>query len=644
MAGKKPPKPPEDGPEDDVAEPRDTLTASMFGDDTPLAPAAYQVLARKYRPTRFEDLVGQEAMVRTLTNAFKTGRIAHAFMLTGVRGVGKTTTARLLARALNYETRDVHQPSMVLDPPGVHCTSIMAGTHPDVLELDAASHTGVSDMRDLLDGARYSPVSARYKVYIIDEVHMLSTAAFNALLKTLEEPPPHVKFIFATTEIRKVPVTVLSRCQRFNLQRFSTEALAEHLGNITRQEGAKVSSEALALIARAAEGSARDGLSILDQAIVQGEGGEVSAEQLRDMLGLADRSRVLDLMDRIIAADHKAALNEASALLEQGADAPVLIKDLMDVVVEISRAQALKDAYVFAGPQEWAKRTKAMGELVSPAQSARMWRMLLQGFEDCARAPDPPTAAQMVVLRLTAVTSLPSPEDAARLLAAGAAVPSPKSQPEAPRAPARVETMRVETGRVETGRMEPGRVETGRVVTPSALAPQAHEEEHGDIVRLSSLREIVAELDARREIELKYDIERFVRPAEIDFGHFRYTAAPNAPHNLSQRIKDWLEDVTRVEWDVLQSNDGGAESVKELRTRKGVEKMRAIEAIPRVAEALRVFPGARVLRVDDADAADDLEDFPSNAAQGANVIHVDFSYRDRVEETIPDPEEREDDE
>ena len=633
MAGKKPPKPPEDGPEDDVAEPRDTLTASMFGDDVPVGPAAYQVLARKYRPKRFEDLVGQEAMVRTLTNAFKTGRIAHAFMLTGVRGVGKTTTARLLARALNYETKDVHQPSMQLDPPGVHCASIMAGTHPDVLELDAASHTGVSDMRDLLDGARYAPVSARYKVYVIDEVHMLSTAAFNALLKTLEEPPPHVKFIFATTEIRKVPVTVLSRCQRFNLQRFSAEALTAYLANICRQEGAKVSLEALALIARAAEGSARDGLSILDQAIVQGDGKEVSAEQLREMLGLADRSRVLDLMDRIVAADHKAALNEAAALLEQGADAPVLIKDLMDVVVEISRAQALKDAYVFSGPPEWAQRTKAMGELLSPAQSARMWRLLLQGFEDCARAPDPPSAAQMVVLRLTAVTSLPSPEDAARMLAAGAAVPSPKSQPEAPRAPERVETTRVESRRVET---------------PSAIAPQTHEEEHGEVVRLSSLREIVAELDARREIALKYEIERFVRPAEIDFGHFRYTAAPNAPHNLSQRIKDWLEDVTSVEWEVLQANDGGAESVKELRTRKGVEKMRAIEALPRVAEALRMFPGARVLRVDDADTAEDLEDFPEGAPQGAsgsaNVIHVDFSYRDRVEETIPDPEEREDDE
>ena len=458
MAGKKPPKPPEDGPDDGVAEERDTMTASMFGDDVPLGPAVYQVLARKYRPTRFEDLVGQEAMVRTLTNAFKTGRIAHAFMLTGVRGVGKTTTARLLARALNYETKDVHQPSMQLDPPGVHCASIMAGTHPDVLELDAASNTGIDNMRDLLSGSRYAPVSARYKVYVIDEVHMLSTAAFNALLKTLEEPPPHVKFIFATTEIRKVPVTVLSRCQRFNLQRFSTEQLAEHLANIAAKEGAKVSTEALGLIARAAEGSARDGLSIFDQAItgraiLQEDGEpalaedgslvldemEITAEQLRDMLGLADRSRVLDLMDRIIAADHKTALNEASALLDQGADAPVLIKDLMDVVVEISRAQALKDAYVFSGPADWAKRTRAMAEQLSPAQSARMWRLLLQGFEDCARAPDPPSAAQMVVLRLTASAALPSPEDAARMLAGGAAVPGPKSPPEPVRAPVRVE-------------------------------------------------------------------------------------------------------------------------------------------------------------------------------------------------------------
>ncbi|MFT3725744.1 MAG: DNA polymerase III subunit gamma/tau [Hyphomonadaceae bacterium] len=615
MATKKPPKPPSDGPEDDVAEPRDTLTASMFGDDVPLGPPAYQVLARKYRPTRFEDLVGQEAMVRTLTNAFKTGRIAHAFMLTGVRGVGKTTTARLLARALNYETKDVHQPSMQLDPPGVHCAAIMASTHPDVLELDAASHTGVSDMRDLLDGSRYAPVSARFKVYIIDEVHMLSTAAFNALLKTLEEPPPHVKFIFATTEIRKVPVTVLSRCQRFNLQRFSTEALGEHLANICAKEGAKVSAEALALIARAAEGSARDGLSILDQAIVQGDGKEVSAEQVRDMLGLADRSRVLDLLEKIIAGDNKAALDEATALLDQGADAPVLLKDLMDAVVEISRAQALKDAYMFAGPQDWAKRTKAMAEQLSAAQSARMWRLLLQGFEDCARAPDPPAAAQMVVLRLAAAASLPSPEDAMKMLAGGAAVPAPKSQP-------------------ERGR------ESAQAEAPTAHSPP-HDDDHHDGVRLSSLREIIAELEARREIALKYEIEKFVRPAEIDFGHFRYTAAPGTPPNLSQKIKDWLEDVSGVEWEIQQSNDGAAESTSERRNRRGREKLQAAAALPRVAEALKLFPGAKVLRVDDPEEQqDEMDDAP---AASANVIHVDFGHRERAEEDIPDPEEREDD-
>ncbi len=614
MAAKKPPKPPSDGPEDDVAEPRDTLTASMFGDDVPLGPPAYQVLARKYRPTRFEDLVGQEAMVRTLTNAFKTGRIAHAFMLTGVRGVGKTTTARLLARALNYETKDIHHPSMQLDPPGVHCAAIMASTHPDVLELDAASHTGVSDMRDLLDGSRYAPVSARFKVYIIDEVHMLSTAAFNALLKTLEEPPPHVKFIFATTEIRKVPVTVLSRCQRFNLQRFSTEALTEHLANICAKEGAKVSTEALALIARAAEGSARDGLSILDQAIVQGDGKEVSAEQVRDMLGLADRSRVLDLLEKIIAGDNKAALDEATALLDQGADAPVLLKDLMDAVVEISRAQALKDAYAFAGPQDWAKRTRAMADQLSAAQSARMWRLLLQGFEDCARAPDPPAAAQMVVLRLAAAASLPSPEDAMKMLAGGAAVPAPKSQPERGPEPAQAEA-------------------------PTASAAPVHHDDHHEVVRMSSLREIIAELEARREISLKYEIERFVRPAEIDFGHFRYTAAPNAPPNLSQKIKDWLEATSGVEWEVQQSNDGAAESTSERRRRRGREKLQAAAAHPFVAEALRLFPGSKVLRVDDPEEQEDVDDTPATP----NVIHVDFGYRERVEEEIPDPEEREDD-
>jgi DNA polymerase-3 subunit gamma/tau len=619
MAAKKPPKPPSDGSDDGAPEPRpeprDENTLSMFG-EAPVGPTAYQVLARKYRPTRFEDLVGQEAMVRTLTNAFKTGRIAHAFMLTGVRGVGKTTTARLLARALNYETDKIHEPSISLAENArgeVHGPAIMASNHPDVLELDAASHTGVDSMRDLLDGSRYAPVSARYKVYIIDEVHMLSTASFNALLKTLEEPPPHVKFIFATTEIRKVPVTVLSRCQRFNLHRFSTEALTEHLTNICKAEKAKVAPDALALIARAAEGSARDALSILDQAIVQGDGGAVSVEHVRDMLGLADRSRIFDLLDSIVAGDHKAALNEAHALLDAGADAPVLIKDLMDAVVEVSRAQALKDDYAFAGPTDWVKRTRSMADKLSPAQSARMWRLLLQGFEDCARAPDPPAAAQMVVLRLAAAASLPPPEDAMKLLAGGGAVPVPKSQS-------------------ERRANEPVRADAPTAMAEADGAVHYDEVHHG--VRMASLREVLAELDTQRQIDLKYEIERYVRPAEIDFGHFRYSAAPGAPNDLSYRIKVWLEKTSGVEWEVLQSNDGAPESTAETRVRRGRERLKAAESHPRIAEALRVFPGARVLRVDEPEAQEELEDAPVTA----NVIHVDFAPRERAIEEFPEPE------
>ncbi|MDP3737773.1 MAG: DNA polymerase III subunit gamma/tau, partial [Hyphomonadaceae bacterium] len=469
--------------------------------------------------------------------------------------------------------------------------------------------------------------------YIIDEVHMLSTPAFNALLKTLEEPPPHVKFIFATTEIRKVPVTVLSRCQRFNLHRFSTEALTEHLANICKKEMVGAEPDALALIARAAEGSARDALSILDQAvsgrailteagdeILDESGsritdeGDITVEQIRDMLGLADRSRILDLMDTIIGGDHKAALTEAQSLLEAGADAPVLIKDLMDAVTEVSRAQALKDDYAYVGPADWAKRTKVMADRLSPAQSARMWRMLLQGFEDCARAPDPQAAAQMVVLRLAAAASLPSPEDAMKLMAAGGAVPGPKSQPERGREPA------------------------PRIDAPSA-AREVHSEEPHHGVRMSSLKEILTELEAQREIDLKYDIERFVRPAEIDFGHFRYTAAPKAPHDLSNRIRLWLEKTSGVEWEVLQSNDGSAESTSETRKRRSREKLKAAESHPRIVEALKVFPGARVLRVEESEPQEELEDQPAIA----NVIHVDFSPRERAEESHPEPEEREDD-
>jgi DNA polymerase III subunit gamma/tau len=562
-------------PQDPSEAPADAPDGGLF----PGGPSggAYQVLARKHRPRTFEDLVGQEGMVRTLANAFRTGRIAHAFMLTGVRGVGKTTTARLLARALNYRTETVDQPSLRLDPPGEHCAAIMASQHPDVLELDAASHNGVENMRELLGGARYAPVAARYKVYIVDEVHMLSTPAFNALLKTLEEPPPHVKFIFATTEIRKVPVTVLSRCQRFNLQRFSTEALVDHLANICRKEGAKASAGALALIARAAEGSARDALSILDQAIVQADGGEATADLVREMLGLADRSRILDLLDLAVAGDHRRALAEAEALLAAGADPAVLVKDLMDAMTEVSRAQALGETYAYAGPADWAERTLAMARRLSPAQAARMWRLLLQGFEDCGRAPEPAAAAAMVVLRLAAAAALPPPEDAARLLQAQRSGPAPDARP----GPA------------------------------SSAANQ----------QLSSLSDILAALAARREIDLKWSIERYVRPVEIAAGRFVFAPAPGAPADLAARIKAWLETETDVEWRVSTSDDAGGESPAERKRRRQQQRLAAAAAHPRVAEALRAFPGAKVLSVESPLDDEDLLDEPPSAS---NVIHIDF--------------------
>ncbi|MFW6412998.1 MAG: DNA polymerase III subunit gamma/tau, partial [Oceanicaulis sp.] len=384
------------------------------------APAAsdpgYQVLARKYRPQNFKDLIGQEPMVKTLTNAFAAGRIAQAYMLTGVRGIGKTTTARLIARGLNYETETVDTPSVELDPPGRHCAAIARSSHVDVMEMDAASRTGIGDIREILEGVRYAPVSARYKVYIIDEVHMLSTAAFNALLKTLEEPPPHVKFVFATTEIRKVPVTVLSRCQRFDLKRVDRDVLTDHLARICDREGAAVDREGLSAIARAAEGSVRDALSLLDQAIVQGEGmdGPVTAEQVRDMLGLADRSRVLDLLQAALENRAKDALDELRHQYDSGADPQVLMRDVLDYIHAMSRLKAAGPDADLGEAKETAQRLYALSDAQSLAGLGRLWKTALTGLEDVRSAPDPVSAAEMAIIRLMAAASLPSPEDAAR--------------------------------------------------------------------------------------------------------------------------------------------------------------------------------------------------------------------------------------
>ena len=411
------------------------MNGPMTEDAAPAPKTAYQVLARKYRPTTFDDLVGQDTVVRTLTNAIASGRLAQAYMLTGVRGTGKTTTARLIARALNCVGSD-GAGGPTASPCGVceHCRSIAEDRHVDVLEMDAASRTGVDDIRELLEGVRYRPTSARNKIYIIDEVHMLSNQAFNALLKTLEEPPEHVKFIFATTEIRKVPVTVLSRCQRFDLRRISAEHLSGLFKDVAGKEGAQVADEALALIARAADGSARDGLSILDQAISQSAIGAgppiVDEAQVRDMLGLADRVQVFDLLDAVLRGDVKTGLDLLANQYVSGADPIVVLQDLLELTHWLTRLKVAPDGADEALVAE-AERTrgKDMAVGLSMPVLTRTWQMLLKGLTEARSAPLPLQAVEMTLVRLAYSADLPTPEEAIKALGKGGGSTSKPSHP-----------------------------------------------------------------------------------------------------------------------------------------------------------------------------------------------------------------------
>jgi len=435
----------------------------LVAGDRPASDASYRVLARKYRPATFGDLIGQDAMVRTVSNAFETGRIPQAWILTGVRGVGKTTTARILARALNYELPDgsVTAPTITMPAVGVHCQPIMESRHIDVIEMDAASHNGVEDVRQINEAIRYAPVGARYKVYILDEVHMLSTQAFNALLKTLEEPPPHAKFIFATTEIRKVPITILSRCQRFDLRRVDADLLVRHLETIARREGIEVEPAAFALIARAAEGSVRDALSLLDQAIAHAAG-TVRAEDVRQMLGLADRGRVIELFEALMRGDIAAALAELRAQYETGADPAVVLTDLADFTHFVTRVKIVPAVADDRSLIEIERaRGRACAEKLSMRVLSRTWQMLLKGIAEVDAAGRPLAAAEMVLVRIAHAADLPTPDEVIRSLDENANGPRARAPAAAP-APA-----------ASAPRSEAPRGEISRGAPRAALRPRA---------------------------------------------------------------------------------------------------------------------------------------------------------------------------
>jgi DNA polymerase-3 subunit gamma/tau len=563
----------------------------------PEAGKHYRVLARKYRPSSFDDLIGQDAVVRTVSNAFETGRIPQAWILTGVRGVGKTTTARILARALNYELPDgsVKGPTIHMPVPGVHCQAIMESRHMDVVEMDAASHTGVDDVRQINDSVRYAPASARYKVYIIDEVHMLSTAAFNAFLKTLEEPPEHAKFVFATTEIRKVPVTVLSRCQRFDLRRVEADVLMAHLGNIAGKEKVEVEPEALGIIARAAEGSVRDSLSLFDQAIAHAAG-PVRADAVRQMLGLADRTRVIDLFDSLIRGDIASAFREFREQYDTGADPIVVLSDLAEFVNFVTRVKivpATADNIAFGETERL--RARDFASKLSMRVLSRMWQMLLKGITEAQAATRPAAAAEMVLVRIAYVADMPTPDEAIRMLDQnGGASPAittsaaPRSAPAAP-----VSSMQSSPARATSG----PRASADASARPQVIAPALEAQAAPAALRIASFPELVALAGEKRDLLTKAALEADVRLVRIEDGRLEVTLERSAARTLINDLSRKLEQWTGRRWTVIVSNEAGQPTLRSQNEVQKNQRERAAESDPRVKEVLARFPGAKVVEV-----------------------------------------------
>ncbi len=574
------------------------------------AAGTYRVLARTYRPQRFSELIGQEALVRTLSNAMRTGRIAHAFLLTGIRGVGKTTTARIIARALNCIGPDgkgepTPEPCGECDP----CTAIAEGRHIDILEMDAATHTGIDDIREIVDSVRYAPTSARYKVYIIDEVHMLSEKAFNGLLKTLEEPPPQTLFIFATTEVRKVPITVLSRCQRFDLRRIEADVLARYFKTIAAREKIEIDDAALALICRAAEGSARDGLSLLDQAIALGGGAAITAEQVQDMLGLADRKRVLDLYDQIMRGQVKEALAGLGDLYERGSEPESVVQDLLEISHWLTRLKVAGDQDEAIAAWD-AARGKAMASALSQGTLSRAWQMLLKGLDDLRIAPSPLLAAEMLIIRIAFAADLPTPE-----ILLGLSDPNSGGSP-------------------GPGRSDPGNTSSGNKGAPPKaelgprpeVAPYAEAAPHAEAApppaeavppapqinghapevnrppaaAAGSFEEVV-DLFRQHSKPLLYGWlhgrARLVRFAE---GMIELEKGDLILTERRQEIAAFLKEWTGQPWQVVESDEQGEPCLTEQEALAKEKRLTELCDDPRVKPVLDTFPGAQVIDVQPA--------------------------------------------
>lgn len=596
--------------------------------DTPSRTNVYRVLARKYRPADFTGLIGQEPMVRTLTNAFAANRIAQAWMLTGVRGVGKTTTARILARALNYKTDQIDKPSVDLSTPGAHCQAIMEGRHVDVVEMDAASHTGIDDIKQIIDSVRYVPVAARYKVYIIDEIHMLSEKAFNALLKTLEEPPPHAKFIFATTEIRKVPITVLSRCQRFDLRRIEIGELTAHLRSIADQEQVTVDDQSLAMIARAAEGSVRDALSILDQAIAHGNG-VVDTDAVRSMLGLADRTRIVDLFEHVMAGRVADALDGFAALYNVGADPVVVLNDLASFTHLVTRMRYVPDAAAddpSLSPDE-RERGLAFASELPVTVLARAWQMLLKGIAECQTAARPFATAEMLLIRLAHASTLPTLDDALKKLdaaplarppqvtASSTAQPSPATPPPASAAPSPLmasdgpppspalsasAAVNAQSGGAAAVKLVADNQHAAPQTSPPATALAEQD------VPLPSLQAIADLADKHRDPLMKVRLRKFVRLVSIEPGRLAINVIEGAPPELVGDLSRKLGEWTQTRWIVSISREQGGPTLEELDNEKRDALFADATRDPDIAAILEAFPGAKIVdvRINNADVVD----------------------------------------